>query len=639
MKKCFYIIFLFLPSILFGALINNPDSVKNTIQSLDSNEKALSYIELAKYYTYAELDSVNLEYITKAYQTATDKETKGLALFWEAFIHLYYKNDEKHLAYLDKAIAEFESVNDSLLAESYYWKTRTYERKGLYPEALATGLQCLGIAQKLPAKDKQILYIQEVGYIYDRMGEFDKAIEWYEKGLIIALETEKKEHIGKSYGLLGIAYDAQENYKQALENNLNAVKYFLEAQDTSNLIVWYSNIGNTYTKMGDLKNAEQYLLKSINTSKKYKSRITGINLGKVYIEQGKYAEAEEILQSSLKTVIENNDKQFESEAYYRLHELRKKQGRYDEALEYYVKYKDLQDEILNTEKFEQLNNMTVRYETQEKEKALAQEKLKVTERELKIENKNNQLLIISIVFITLALLGFIFINQQRFKNKQLEREKELNTALAKIETNNKLQNQRLEISRDLHDSIGSQLTFIISSIENLKMFLTNSDNFVGDKLSSLSEFTKDTIQELRDTIWAMNKNEISIEDLNTRISNFINQAKVSLQNINFSFNSSVPENTNFESKKGMHIYRIIQESVNNAIKHSDASEIKVSITQNDKENMIQIEDNGKGFNIDENLNKGNGLNSLRKRAEEIQGKLYIESAKNKTTITLITKTL
>ncbi|MEZ4929615.1 MAG: ATP-binding protein [Chitinophagales bacterium] len=283
--------------------------------------------------------------------------------------------------------------------------------------------------------------------------------------------------------------------------------------------------------------------------------------------------------------------------------------------------------------------MTVRYETQEKEKALAQEKLKVAEHELKIENKNNQLLIISIVFITLALLGFIFINQQRFKNKQLEREKELNTALAKIETNNKLQNQRLEISRDLHDSIGSQLTFIISSIENLKMFLTNSDNFVGDKLSSLSEFTKDTIQELRDTIWAMNKNEISIEDLNTRISNFINQAKVSLQNINFSFNSSVPENTNFESKKGMHIYRIIQESVNNAIKHSDASEIKVSITQNDKENMIQIEDNGKGFNIDENLNKGNGLNSLRKRAEEIQGKLYIESAKNKTTVTLITKTL
>ena len=77
--------------------------------------------------------------------------------------------------------------------------------------------------------------------------------------------------------------------------------------------------------------------------------------------------------------------------------------------------------------------------------------------------------------------------------------------MAQIESQNKLQEQRLSISRDLHDNIGAQLTFIISSLENTKFGIPNLETAVEKRLDKISDFTRNTIVELRDTIWAMNK--------------------------------------------------------------------------------------------------------------------------------------
>ena len=141
-----------------------------------------------------------------------------------------------------------------------------------------------------------------------------------------------------------------------------------------------------------------------------------------------------------------------------------------------------------------------------------------------------------ILAIVVAILGYLLFNQQKLKNQQLQKESELKEALIKIESQNKLQEQRLSISRDLHDNIGAQLTFIISSIDNLQYGFKITNEKLTNKLSSISEFTKETIYELRDTIWAMNKSEISLEDLQTRISNYIDKANKASDVINFNFN-------------------------------------------------------------------------------------------------------
>ena len=234
--------------------------------------------------------------------------------------------------------------------------------------------------------------------------------------------------------------------------------------------------------------------------------------------------------------------------------------------------------------------------------------------------------------LILGLLGFLFFNQQKLKNRQLKKEGELKTALAKIETQNSLQEQRLRISRDLHDNIGSQLTFIISSIDNLKFGFSNMEEKLSNKLQGISAFTTQTIYELRDTIWAMNKNMISFEDLQSRIINFIDNAKLASEKTKFSFNiaTGINENYTLTSMQGMNIYRIIQESVNNALKYSNAPNIEVSISRENEILIFTIIDDGNGFNKDL-ITLGNGLNNIKKRTKDLKGILEISSEEKKGT--------
>jgi len=199
---------------------------------------------------------------------------------------------------------------------------------------------------------------------------------------------------------------------------------------------------------------------------------------------------------------------------------------------------------------------------------------------------------------------------------------------------NKIYNQRLKISRDLHDNIGSQLTFIISSIDNLKFITKNSDEIVKKKLSEINQFTNNTISQLRDTIWAMNKNEISFEDFQGRVLAFIEKAKTATHGIKFNLNSTISSPIFFSSIKGINIFRVIQEAINNAIKYANASEITINIYETNNKLIIEIKDNGIGFNLN-TVELGNGLENMQHRIEEINEEITIYSKLNKgTSITI-----
>ncbi len=627
------LLFLFLPNLFFAQDFQNKDSILTILPSLKGDKKAEALTMLAKYYQYIEQDSSKaITYANKAIAESQSNLQKGLSLYRKALVFRSWEDDINQLKNYDNALELLGNLNDSLKADVLYYKSRVYQRKGMYPEALTFGFEELALRKKLPSKEKLITSLQEIGFTYDRMGEYEKAIEWHKRSLEEALKFGNDEITGRSYGLIGIAYDELQDYDKALEYNFKAIDYFKKSESRY-VRVWYSNIGNTFTKKGDLKNAEKYTLMALNSPGGNTSFVTKVNLGKIYLEQGRFVEAEETLQNVLQELLEKDNKRILSEAYYRLHELRKKQGNFKEALSYFEKYKQNEDEMLTELKMKQINEMSIQYETNEKEKALAQEKIKVAERELKIKSKNNLLIIALFAILSVGLLSWMFLSRQKFKNKQLQKEKELSEALLKIETNNRLQQQRLEISRDLHDNIGSQLTFIISSIDSLKMFINNTEDKVENKLTSISQFTRTTIQELRDTIWAMNKEEISIEDLKSRVSNFIEQAQASLNGINFEFQCDVKNDFLFNSKDGINIYRIVQEAINNAVKHANATEINVLVTETIENIEITIKDNGKGFS-GINIDDGNGLKTMQNRAIEIEGYLHIDSTENGTIVHL-----
>jgi signal transduction histidine kinase len=137
----------------------------------------------------------------------------------------------------------------------------------------------------------------------------------------------------------------------------------------------------------------------------------------------------------------------------------------------------------------------------------------------------NTIKILGILFCFGIIISFLVYRTLKLKNKQQKQEYELKYAIEEIAHQNKLQEQRLSISRDLHDNIGAQLTFIISSIETLKQAFNIKDEKINNKLTSISNFTKDTITELRDTIWAMNHSEIDFNEIRNRILNFVEKAE------------------------------------------------------------------------------------------------------------------
>src|SRR5690606_37558553 len=166
----------------------------------------------------------------------------------------------------------------------------------------------------------------------------------------------------------------------------------------------------------------------------------------------------------------------------------------------------------------------------------------------------------------------------------------------------------------------------------IKYYISGKNEQLTGRLSNVAVFAKETIQELRDTIWAMNKPGISIKDLQSRIANFMEKAKQSHNNIRISqiTDRNVPADYAFTGLQGLNIFRIIQEATNNALKYAEANVIIIEISKDDNNIRFLIEDNGKGF-VEKEVEAGNGLVNMRKRASELGYELLLLSEPDKGT--------
>jgi len=137
----------------------------------------------------------------------------------------------------------------------------------------------------------------------------------------------------------------------------------------------------------------------------------------------------------------------------------------------------------------------------------------------------------------------------------------------------------------------------------------------------------------------MNKSEITFEDLQSRISNFIEKANKSSHAVTFNFNvdKELKNHKMFTSVQGMNVYRIIQEAINNALKYADATQIDIDFSLNNGIFEMTISDNGIGFDLDQ-VALGNGINNMKKRAHELEAEFEITSQLNKGTTIRVYKT-
>ncbi|MEJ5261858.1 MAG: histidine kinase, partial [Ignavibacterium sp.] len=202
------------------------------------------------------------------------------------------------------------------------------------------------------------------------------------------------------------------------------------------------------------------------------------------------------------------------------------------------------------------------------------------------------------------------------------------------EMEKRLSDEKLRISRELHDNIGSQLTFIISSLDNVLYKESISDS--KNSINAIREFGRNALSDLRNTIWAMKQQHGTFDGLYLKVNELVSRLNESLNDLKIEITNEVRSDFLLTSTQMLNLYRVIQEAIQNAIKHSGASFIKINFISNDSQLGFIITDNGKGFNLNEN-NFGNGIINMKKRCSDIGGELLIESDNSGTKISCFVK--
>lgn len=227
--------------------------------------------------------------------------------------------------------------------------------------------------------------------------------------------------------------------------------------------------------------------------------------------------------------------------------------------------------------------------------------------------------IIAMLFGLISLLG-LYSLWKFYKTKKL-----LNTQ----QEEHRLSQERLRISQELHDNIGARISHIISSLD-MEMYQRNEDAKLGS-LENINVFARETMSQLRETIWMVSDKSIFYSELLVRVEQYVEQINsLSLVEIRF----FQEELVDFELGpiQTINFYRIIQEGINNALKYAKAT--RVLIKANGGENpklRISISDDGVGFDLS-SAKKGTGLKGMEKRAEEGGANFQIASSKKGTII-------
>lgn len=515
-----------------------------------------------------------------------------------------------------------------------YGQLKAYQNK--FDQSLNLTLDAIRILEQQNSLTKAGIAYGGLGYNL-KTRDMQKGLYYMRKGIKYLEEENNLEAINPVYDNYGVLLSMSKKVDSALYYQKKSLAIKKTLKDSIGLGYGYANIANTYAEKSNYQLAKVYVDSSslIRTkiADNYGITVNYVHKAEIFQQEKNYKKAIEYYKKCAALANKYNYKHLEQYCYQYIAYCYKQMDNFKDALQYKEQYQALKDSTDNVQTENKIQELQIQFETEKKEKQLAQAKSDILVKEAKIKKRTTLIYYALGLALFLGLIGYLVYTQQRLKNKQIIKENQLKQALIKIENQNNLQEQRLAISKDLHDNIGSQLTFIISSLDNLKFFDFTKEKLYS-KFDSISTFTRSTITDLRDTIWAMNKEEITFEDLKSRTTNFIEAAKTSLLGIDFEFN--YPKNTDnvkLNSLQGIDVYRIIQEAINNAVKHAKATKILVNFEIEGNDLKISIIDNGKGFD-QSTIEAGNGLSSMKKRANEIDAEFEMKSSNQGTQITI-----
>jgi two-component system, NarL family, sensor kinase len=507
-----------------------------------------------------------------------------------------------------------------------------YYKMGDYQQAIEHYTQAAQLLEKYKPEVVASVY-SGMAIVYEQLLQYDKAMEYDEKAIAAAEKAGNKSSIAKRYLNYVEKHINQKKFDKAEEILKKIEPTVMELQEAFSLFLFYQNRGYVFQNkkkldaaIADFKKAYTY---AQATDDKYEQMSILDPLSSSLIDANRLPEAKIYIDTFLVQSVRYQMHFGELNAYSNLAKWYQAKGDYKTANGFLIKKMALSDSISSDEMKEKIAMMETRFKVQGKDNEIKILKGEKEIQQLSIRQKNtlNYILIGSAaVLLIISILSYR--NYSHKKKLQQQRISELETLQQLTATESVLkgeEQERTRLAKDLHDGLGGMLSGIKYSMNSMKgnMIMT-PDNAQAFERSM--DMLDSSIKEMRRVAHNMMPEALVKFGLDTALKDFCNDINQSGA-LKVNYLSIGMENMVIDQTTAITVYRVVQELVNNSIKHAAAKTAIVQLSRSGNQLSVTVEDDGKGFDtVILQEARGIGWTNIKSRIEFLKGKLDVQSA-------------
>ncbi len=487
--------------------------------------------------------------------------------------------------------------------------------KGDYPSAAGRYFKAIAILEKSKYQLQLAEVYNSLAKLYRKTRDLPKAHHYYNLAMNLYKGAGDVAGTAMIFNEWGVVYEYEENFKKAEEFYRNSLNINQKLNNPEGVGYALGNLSGVFTIQKKYEEAEKYLMQALTLRKtmedSFDMALTYADLGGTFSAAGKPKKAIEYFDSAIYLASKLKYAELLSASYYSKSKAFELLSDPASALLYLQKHKSIADSIFNSTKAKDVEELNLKYETGKKEN-------KILQQELELRSRNNTITIISLIFIALAMVGYLMYRRnKRIKENeylsglQNEKIKSLQASIAAEEA------ERNRIAGQLHDGVG-QLMSVVKMNLSAYAHSKNSGQADAVKLNEITNLVDTACKEVRNVSHMMVPADLLGGNFPEALKKFLD--KISSDGLYIHVTTSGFDNKPADDYEKA-LYRIIQECTNNVLKHAEANNLDITVNREHDQLSATLEDDGKGFDASENSSEseGVGLRSIRARLAALNG--------------------
>ncbi|MFA6275498.1 MAG: sensor histidine kinase [Pedobacter sp.] len=510
--------------------------------------------------------------------------------------------------------------------------------KGKHDQALAIYLHALTIAEKNNLHEQIAAICNEIGTLFKKNKDLKKALLYYTRAMNESIIISNDTQIANSHNNIGLVYEQDGKFSTALKQYKKALFYYQKAKDKLGESYSLEYIGYVFGLMKNYDSANKYLQKSLSLRKELKDNygiaVCLIELAEINRDKKDFNLAINYAKQAIFFCKKINYPDMLQQGYLVLSEIYEHKKDFAQAYEAHKKYVAVKDSIFSVAKSNQINELQTRYDTEKKQQKIDLLNKESAIQKLKLTQREGIIIVISVGFLFSLVIGYLVYNRFKLRqNARLQNEVIAQQDLATKAVLNAEENERKRIASELHDGLGQMFSAVKLNLSALADHFEFKDEHGKKMYYKTLSLVDESCKEVRVISHQMAPNVLLKAGLTSAIRDFIDKIDVKKLKVNLStFGLQDRLDQNIE----IVLYRVIQEAVNNVIKHSGANSLDIQLTKDEEGINVMIEDNGNGFDTNQ-LEKFEsiGLKNILTRVIYLNGTLDFSSTPGQGTLIAI----